>query len=840
MKTSLSNHLTRSILLISIPAVMVIFVTWIAGELVDFRKETERLKNEYTLSQKSKIQTEVNRVVDYIESKREASRSEVKSGLKEAVYAVNKDILQSIDSKRPPNQESLEKLLVGILNSRKISGKETNFFLINYEDNRYIFGPNTELMHLNLARDDSAIASAFKTIQKIVTQNSEGFAEYNLSRSTGPNNGINRKTSFVKRIEGTNLVLGAAQYIDEFIAKEKASFIEWIKHVRFDNGQGYIFLDDFNGYSIYNIHTDLIGKDLNYLRDENGVMITDEERRAALKPDGDYIYYSWRRAPGLPLSPKVSFVRGIKEYSWMVGAGVYIDDIENVIENNRDQMKRAIINKILTIVALLVIIAAITVFFGRVYAKKLEQNFLVFKDFFKIASKHHQRIDTNRLQFVDFIILAEFSNDMVDERERIINDLEKNRMRLHYALEASRETIWEWNTITNELYRSARYFRLLSRDANPDGEIGMFRDWYEEMSEDEKPLIAERIEEFLDGKKEYLQFEFKIQSASGKTIWFQTIGKAIESGQNGNPVRVIGTIVDITERKNYEQKIVSLNEVLEFKVTERTAQLEDALEELKFENDERKRTQLELYKAKDDLSEALKREKELSQMKSSFISMVSHEYRTPMTVISLSSALLKKYNEVGDKANFNTTLAKIDSSIQTMNHLIDDVLLFGKSETGRLTATFSQFNLDELATQVIEQARIIDKNSHVLVYEKINHNLPINSDKKILEQVLINIMTNACKYSPADEEIVLSISIGEDSYIISIKDYGVGIPKDEVERIFDPFYRASNSSIAPGTGLGLSIVKRSAAMLGGDITVESELEKGSIFTLTIPKEKKEA
>lgn len=826
--------------MISIPAVLIIFINLVAGELVDFRKDSERLKNEYTLSQKSKIQTEVNRVVDYIQSKREAARAEVRSGLKESVYSVHKEILQAINNNRPPNDNALQKLLIGILNKKAIPGKEANFFMLNIEDASYLFGSNTELINTNLLKADSNVASAFKDIQKIVEQSNEGFVEYRLSRSSGSNNGLNQKTSFVKRIEGTKLVLGAAQYIDDYIIKEKAAFIEWIKHVRFDNGQGYIFLDDFNGYSIYNIHTDLIGKDLNYLRDENGVMITEEERRAAEKPDGDFIFYSWRRAPGLPLSPKVSFVRGIKEYSWMLGAGVYLDDIESVIENNRTEMQRAIVKKIITIIILLFIIVGITILIGRIYAKKLDRNFFVFREFFKNASRHHERIDASQLQFVDFFVLAEYANDMIDERERIINDLEKNRARLHYALEASRETIWEWNTITNELYRSARYFRLLQRDANPEGEVGKFRDWYEEMSEEDKPLIAEIIEEFLDGKKEYLQFEFKIVNASGNVIWFLTIGKAIESGQNGNPVRVIGTIVDITDRKNYEQKIVSLNEVLEFRVAERTAQLEDALEELKYENEERKRTQLELFKAKDELSDTLKREKELSQMKSSFISMVSHEYRTPMTVISLSSALLKKYNEVGDKANFNATLSKIDSSIQTMNHLIDDVLLFGKSETGRLTSSPSKFNLEDLATQVIDQTRIIDKNLHVLVYENSNHNLPIETDTKILEQVLINLMTNACKYSPADEEIVLSIFAENDSYIISVKDYGIGIPQDELDRIFEPFYRASNSSIAAGTGLGLSIVKRSVSILGGSISVESEIEKGSQFTVKLPIKPKEA
>lgn len=839
MKTSLSGHFIRSVLLISIPAMLLVFIAWIAGELVNFRKESEKLKNDYTLSQKTKIQTEVNRVVDYIESKREATRSELKSNLKEAVYSAHADLLAAINEKRPANDRELQKIAVGILSKKTINGKESNFFLLNTDGNTYLYGPNNEFQRVNLGKTDSNISAIYRDIKRITEIKNEGFLEYRLPKGSGSGNPLNQKTSFVKKIEGTTLLIGAAQYIDDYIKKEKTAFIEWIKHVRFDNGQGYIFLDDFNGYSIFNIHTDLIGKDLNYLRDENGVMITDEERRAAEKPDGDFIYYSWRRAPGLPLSPKVSFIRGIKEYSWMLGAGIYLDDIEQVIEKNRSEMQRAIFNKILTIIALLAIIVGITFLVGRLYGRKLEKNFFVFKEFFRNATRKHERIEPGKLQFVDFFMLAEYANDMIDERETIINDLERNRARLHYALEASRETIWEWNTITNELYRSARYFRLLARDANPEGEIGKFRDWYDEMTEEEKPEIAETIESFLEGKNEYLKFDFRIESGNGTVIWFQTIGKAIETDSNGKPIRVIGTIVDITERKSYEQKIVSLNEVLEFKVTERTAQLEDALEELKYENDERKRTQLELYKAKDDLSEALKREKELSQMKSSFISMVSHEYRTPMTVISLSSALLKKYNEVGDTPNFNATLAKINSSIQTMNHLIDDVLLFGKSETGRLSASISSFDLDALAAHVIEQIRIIDKNTHILVYEKGNNDFPIKTDKKILEQVLINLMTNACKYSPPEEEVILTIDTDEDNYIISIKDFGLGIPEDEQAKIFEPFYRGSNSAGASGTGLGLSIVKRSVSTLGGSISVESKTGEGTLFTITLPSETKE-
>jgi signal transduction histidine kinase len=215
--------------------------------------------------------------------------------------------------------------------------------------------------------------------------------------------------------------------------------------------------------------------------------------------------------------------------------------------------------------------------------------------------------------------------------------------------------------------------------------------------------------------------------------------------------------------------------------------------------------------------------------------MVSHEYRTPMTVISLSSALLKKYNEVGDKANFNLTLGKIDASIQAMNHLIDDVLLFGKSESGRLTANIMDVHVDEVCSLALEHARIIDKDAHTLEFVKNKPQISMKSDKKFLEQIIINLLTNACKYSPANEDVILTLIDMETDVVIKVKDFGSGIPEDEVSRLFEPFYRGTNSISASGTGLGLSIVKRSVELLGGRIEVDTKLGSGSEFTVILPK-----
>lgn len=291
---------------------------------------------------------------------------------------------------------------------------------------------------------------------------------------------------------------------------------------------------------------------------------------------------------------------------------------------------------------------------------------------------------------------------------------------------------------------------------------------------------------------------------------------------------------DVTDRKKAEKTIYKLNSELESRVLERTEQLNIAIEELRMENEEHMLTRMKLEKAKDELENLLIKEKELGMMKTRFISMISHEYRTPLTVILSSSYIIDRYiNE--NKEKIKNHLNKIQSSVNIMTSLLDDVITIGKSEENRLEVNYERFSIKELTQSIVEEVKVFDSENHK--FEFIN-NLQsdfILSDKKLLRQATLNLMTNACKFSAADSKITLKLDGKANSICIDVIDEGYGISEDDKIHIFEPFFRKKEyiGSI-PGSGLGLAIVKRCVEAIDGDVSFESKIGVGSCFHINIP------
>ncbi len=263
--------------------------------------------------------------------------------------------------------------------------------------------------------------------------------------------------------------------------------------------------------------------------------------------------------------------------------------------------------------------------------------------------------------------------------------------------------------------------------------------------------------------------------------------------------------------------------------------LESAYVELQKEIDVRKETEQELIIAKDAVLKSLENEKALNELKTRFISMVSHEYRTPLTVIMSSTYLLNIFYQQNQKAEFDKQLKRVQLSIQGMTDLLDSVLAIGRVDSGRQKLSLKKTNLTEPITEAIMVLETVDKYKHPIQLRKSVEKAIIETDNVLLSHILNNLLSNAAKYSPEGSEIIVELSEHGVNYLISVSDSGIGIPEDDMEHLFDPFFRAANSTSISGTGLGLAIVKRYVGILKGDIKVESKINEGTKISFTLPK-----
>lgn len=235
------------------------------------------------------------------------------------------------------------------------------------------------------------------------------------------------------------------------------------------------------------------------------------------------------------------------------------------------------------------------------------------------------------------------------------------------------------------------------------------------------------------------------------------------------------------------------------------------------------------------LKQVLKKEKEAVDMKSRFVSIASHEFRTPLSSIDFAASFIKQNAATIGKKKLNEKVEVIEKHVNYMSHLLEDVLNYSKNETGRIKPITTEICLDEFIKNSVEEVTCSCKHSHHICVSTNNLGSVV-TDEKLLRNIVINLLTNAVKFSPAREEISLNV-LDQDSFItLQVRDEGIGIPNEEIALIFEPFIRGRNVEAIQGTGLGLSIVKKAVELLDGTIEVQSTPGKGSVFTVTIPRQ----
>lgn len=323
-------------------------------------------------------------------------------------------------------------------------------------------------------------------------------------------------------------------------------------------------------------------------------------------------------------------------------------------------------------------------------------------------------------------------------------------------------------------------------------------------------------------KKDGTQFPVEISLA-----YFEADGKR----------QIVSFVNDITVRKKVEKDLLKLTEELESKVNERTKELSDALLELSHTNEGLQQEMEQRKKVEAQIRGMLEREKELGELKSRFVSMASHEFRTPLGGILSSASLISKYTNTDDQEKREKHVLTIKKMVKNLTNILNDFLSLDKLEQGKVSTSLVQFELMSLIKEIADDMTEADKNV-VIDMSGAKNEITMIQDKEMVRNVFINLISNAIKYSNEKPKVTIRTKVTNGMAEIQVEDNGIGIPEQDQKHLYERFFRAKNVMNVKGTGLGLNIVKRYLDLIGGSISFTSKENVGTTFMVMLPLEKK--
>ncbi len=397
--------------------------------------------------------------------------------------------------------------------------------------------------------------------------------------------------------------------------------------------------------------------------------------------------------------------------------------------------------------------------------------------------------------------------DDITERKQAEEKLRASEQRWKFALEGAGDGVWDWNIQTGEVLLSKRWKEMLGY---AEDEIGReFVEWEKRVHPDDKAGVMQILQDSLDGRCTY-DTQLRLLCKGGNYIWVRDRGMVVSRDESGKPLRMIGTIADISAQKYIEEELRKANEMLESRVVARTHELQIA-----------------------------KRQAEAANIaKSEFLANMSHEIRTPMNSIIGMAHLALKTELDGKQRDF---VSKIYQSAHRLLHIINDILDFSKIEAGKLNLETVDFQLDSVMNHLYSQmeGEAARKGVKLAIAVDAALSQPLRGDPLRLGQVLTNLISNAIKFTQQGEVVVRARTLeveGSDMLVrCEVQDSGIGMSAEQVAQLFQVFHQADASTTRKygGTGLGLAISKKLVAMMGGEIGVDSQPGQGSTFWFTV-------
>ena len=773
-KRSLVQIYLLSLVALSAIPLSIFGYIWIAKEYDGFNTQSEALRNTYIESRRELLRREVDKAMEYLDFKRSQLNRQLYQDLRQQV-AVGLALIEN--TRKEFAQESKPQQLARLrstMSSLSFLGNKGFFFLFD-EQGTTLLPPMHPSGDTRIS-DKSALKSFVSQIVTATGDKKYDFVEYRFTRPSDPSRS-DRNFSFVYHYKPLNIYMGASVYLHDEVARVKQEVIERIAAVPIDPNNSILFIVDSNGNQLVNAYDSArVGS----------VMpgVVEASKKVSGKDNSLFTELSWQ-AGDEGEKPVVSYLRRYEPWGWVLGSGVFLDELNVRLADQRADLQERVNEHIRFIVIIAFVLMVLSAVAARLLARSSARGFDIFQQFFADASKRSTAIDTTKLPFAEFQHLAEDANFMVEKRSQTERALKLSERRFQLALDAAQNHLWDLDLQTGYVTVAPSFFRMMGYEVpNTPYAVAAFK---HVAHPDDIEIIAAAVDSWL-GLATGNSVEFRVRNRAGEYHWIYSRGDVVESDEQDQPIRAMGIMTDVTQRKRMEQ------ELLDAKIA-----AEDAL-----------------------------------HAKSQFLSSVSHELRTPLNGVLGYAQLLQRESDL--PSGSEEYLRAIENCGKHLLTLINDVLDLAKIESGNINIVRRPNNIDDVVTSVGDIVGQRAKSKGLDFVLDVAADVPRNVeiDEVKLRQILVNLLDNAVKFTKQGKvDLKLRVDPSRQQMLFSVTDTGIGVPEDKIRDVFEPF-RQVNPRDGQGTGLGLAICRRLVEAMGGSLDLRSEYGKGSCFYFDIP------
>ena len=787
---SLSKIFLFSMVLITVISILITGHFLVSSVYHRFREELRTLKVDYIESRKSQLKNQVEGVIDYIEYRRSQADDRLKQNIRQRVYeahAVASNIYERYRGSK--SGEEIKTLIKEALRPVRFNSGKGFYFIYTLKgvEELYPVSPGTEGTNRYDLQDKNGVYVIRKEIE-IVKKQGEGFS---INYWKAPNGVmIYSKASFVKHFKPFNWYIGCKEYREDYIESVQKDVLERVAKIRFGM-DGYIFIITFDGVMLLNeAEKDLVGKNISRDFGDSAALVVREGRKAAKRPGGTFLDYTWKKPTTGKIEPKVSFIMGVPDWQWIVGAGVYLDGIDGIIAEKRMTLEQSLKQQVLRILVVFLFIFGVVLVLTLFFSKKLQKQLEVFLSFFKDSAFKNREIDKDKLFAREFKMLAGSANKMLARRRETERSLQESEERLAVTFRSIAEGV-----ITTDAEGKIVLINRVAEQLtgwNTNEALG-------KPLKDVFRIVYERLRDPNDSPTGPAVKTGKMVDLTGNTLLVARDGTERIISENAVPVHdsdgnIVGVVVvfrDITEKQRME----------------REAQRAQKLESLGL-----------------------------------LAGGIAHDFNNLLTSILGNIGLVKLYSTTGKYDKIMKTAIRTEQAVVRTKNLTQQLLTFAR-EGKPVKETLC------IATVLEESISFSLRGSNVRCESSLPGDLrPVEADGGQLSQVFNNLLINARQAMPqggtikiAAENIFLGgpglstpskdSAANDGTYVkISVHDFGVGISKKDLKKIFEPYY----TTRAKGTGLGLASAYSIILKHNGFITVDSRVGEGSVFCVYLP------